>query len=68
MDSISRYHLSVREDGLWNVIDSKTGGPAELEIDGVVRLLFRLPKEEAEEWSSLLNGRAGLNWRKNPSR
>lgn len=68
MDSISKYHLSVREDGLWNVIDKATGGPAELEIDGVYRLLFRLTKEEAEEWSKRLNENPGMFSHKNPSR
>ena len=67
MDSISRYHISVREDGFWNVIDAKSGEPAELVIEGVFHgILFRLPKDEAEGWSSLLNGWAGPNWRKNP--
>lgn len=69
MDSISKYHLSVREDGLWNVIDKATGGPAELEVDGACVLLFRLSKGEAEEWSKLLNGgETGLFHHKNPSR
>jgi hypothetical protein len=55
MDSISRYHLSVREDGLWNVIDSATGGPAEVYAGGRFMLLFGLPEEDAQALSLLLN-------------
>lgn len=60
MDSLSRYHLSVREDGLWNVIDSLTGGPAEVEFGGNYVLLFKLTKEMAEAWSERLNAGARL--------
>ena len=28
ISSISRYRLSQHEDGLWHVIDTRTGGPA----------------------------------------
>lgn len=68
MDSISRYHISVREDGLWNVIDTKSGGPVELEVQGMFWLLYGLPKEAAEEWSKRLNEYAGMFSHKNPSR
>jgi thiamine biosynthesis lipoprotein ApbE len=57
MDSICRYHVSVTEDGYWNVIDSKTGGPAELEVKGVVVLLYRMPEADAKALSKWLNRR-----------
>lgn len=68
MESLSKYHMSVRDDGRWNVINRETGGPAEVEIDGAFRLLFGLPKEEAEAWSKLLNENPEINWGENPSR
>lgn len=55
MDSISRFHISVREDGLWNVIDSRTGGPAMLEQDGMLVLLYGMSKEDAKAMSLWLN-------------
>lgn len=54
MDSISPYHLSVTEDGLWNVIDASTGGPAEVRWQGKCYLLYKLPEAEARQWSELL--------------
>lgn len=56
MDSISRYRLGRHEDGLWHVIDAKTGGPAEVQIGGKFYILWKLPEEEAKKWSELLNG------------
>lgn len=67
MESLSKYHISVRDDGRWNVINRDTGGPAEVEIDGMFRLLFGLPKEEAEAWSKLLNENPEINWGTYPS-
>ncbi|KKC34844.1 hypothetical protein [Devosia psychrophila] len=61
MDSISRYHLSAHEAGLWNVIDTTTGGPAEVEVDGKFMLLYKLPREEAEGWSRTLNAGLGAH-------
>lgn len=68
MDSISKYRLGMHEDGTWHVIDTATGGPAEIEIDGLYKLLYRMPKEEAEEWSKMLNEKVGMFSRKNSSR
>ncbi|PSJ56616.1 hypothetical protein [Pseudaminobacter soli (ex Li et al. 2025)] len=56
MDSISRYHITVTEDGLWNVLDSSTGGPVELNLDGNFVLLYRLPEGDAKALSKWLNG------------
>ncbi|MEP9398120.1 hypothetical protein [Mesorhizobium sp. KR2-14] len=61
MDSISRYHISVSEDGLWNVIDTSSGGPAEVDLKGFIVLLYRLPEWEAKALSSWLNERSGYN-------
>ncbi|HEV7245672.1 MAG TPA: hypothetical protein VGN93_01630 [Shinella sp.] len=36
-------------------MDAKTGGPAELQIEGKFYLLWGMPKDEAENWSLLLN-------------
>ena len=60
MDSISKYHVSVREDGLWSVIDTSTGEPAELKVAELRKVLHGLPKEVAEEWSRVLNARAKM--------
>ena len=68
MDSISRYHLSKHEDGFWNVIERTSGGPVEVEIDGHWVLLYRLPKEVAEEWSERLNQRSRVFSDKKPKR
>jgi hypothetical protein len=68
MDSLTRYHLSPHEEGTWNVIDATTGGPAEVRLEDGLRVLYKLPRWEAEEWSKKLNKIAGLKWRKNPSR
>jgi len=48
--SEDRYHLSRREDGLWNVIDTLTGGP--VDIGGV--LLYGLTLEDADDLTDLL--------------
>lgn len=55
MDSISPFHLAQHEDGLWHVIDAGTGGPVEVEVDGSFYVLWKLPRDEAEKWSQLLN-------------
>lgn len=60
MESISRYHISVREDGFWNVIDRDTGGPAEIEMDGFCALLYKLTEKDAEAWSMWLNEIAAI--------
>ena len=57
MESISRYHLRCHEDGSWHVIDAGTGGPTEVEYEGRFYTLWKLSKEEAEQWSVLLNAR-----------
>jgi len=59
MESLSRFHLSQHEDGTWHVIDAKTGGPAEVQVEGDSFLLYRLPREEAEQWSLRLNRMIG---------
>lgn len=56
MKSISPYHLSQHENGTWHVIDAATGGPAEIAINGRFYVLWKLPRDEAEDWSRLLNG------------
>lgn len=48
MDSISCYHLLRHEDGSYNVIDARTGGPAEVEVEGTFFVLWKLTKEDAE--------------------
>ena len=68
MDSISRYHLSLREDGEWNVIDSKTGRPAELRVNDDWFILYGLPKEVAELWPKRLNKRQALLGSNYPTR
>ncbi|MEI3807601.1 hypothetical protein V6R85_24065 [Agrobacterium sp. CCNWLW32] len=55
MESISRYHLSQHEDGSWHVIDARTGGPAEIEVEGEFYVLWKLPRHEAEQWAVKLN-------------
>ena len=50
MTKSSRYHLSQHEEGSWNVIDEATGRPVEVFEDDVLTLLYRLPKNAAEEW------------------
>lgn len=55
MDILSRYHLAQHEEGSWHVIDARTGGPAEIEVDGKFFVFWKLPKEEAERWSVFLN-------------
>jgi hypothetical protein len=55
MESLSRFHLGRHENGTWHVMDAKTGGPAELQIEGKFYLLWGMPKDEAENWSLLLN-------------
>lgn len=37
------------------MIDARTAGPAEIEVDGRFFVFWKLPKEEAERWSRLLN-------------
>lgn len=59
MDSISRYHISVTEDGRWNVIDTATGGPAEINFNGHSVLLYRLAEDEAKALSEWLNQKTG---------
>lgn len=56
MESLSRYRLGRHEDGSWHVIDAKTGGPAEVQIEGRFYVLYRLSEEDAKSWSLLLNG------------
>lgn len=56
VESISPYHLAQHEDGTWHVIDAVTGGPAEISAHGRIYMLWKLPREEAEAWSRLLNG------------
>lgn len=58
MESISRYHLAQHECGLWHVIDAKTGGPAEVKVGEKFFALWKLPRDQAEQWSLLLNARA----------
>jgi hypothetical protein len=58
--------LSKHEDGFWNVIERTSGGPVEVEIDGHWVLLYRLPKEVAEEWSERLNERSRVFSDKRP--
>ncbi len=55
MESLSRYHLGQHENGTWHVIDAKTDGPAEIQVDGQFYLLWGMAKVEAENWSLLLN-------------
>lgn len=55
MNRPTKYRLSVRKDGLWNVLDRDTGGPAEVESGGRWFILFGLPKADAEVWSRRLN-------------
>lgn len=59
MDSISRYYLSVLEEGLWNVMDAETGGLARVELYDQSLLLYRLSREDAESWSRTLNMEQG---------
>lgn len=68
MDSITPFYLGRHEDGSWHVIKRDTGGPAEVQVDGIYRLLYRLPKADAEEWSKRLNEEAGMFSHTNPSR
>ncbi len=63
MDSLSRYHLAPHEDGSWHVIDARTGGPAEIKVNGIYFVFWKLPKEEAERWSVFLNHTADLDLR-----
>ena len=54
MTKSSRYRLSQHEEGSWNVIDNATGGPVEVLEDDVLTLLYRIPKNAAEEWLKML--------------
>lgn len=55
MERTAKFRLSVRKDGLWNVLDSDTGVPAEVQSGGRWFILFGLPKSDAEAWSKRLN-------------
>jgi len=55
MESLSRYRLSQDGNGTWHVIDAKTNGPVEIQVDGKLCLLWEMAKVDAETWSILLN-------------
>ncbi len=55
MESLSRYHLDQDENGTWHVVDARTKGPVEIQVDGKLCLLWEMAKADAETWSILLN-------------
>lgn len=54
METEMRYKLVSNDDGSWRVVDTETDGPAELEMNGGMRL-EELPYDEALAWWRLLN-------------
>lgn len=56
IESLVRYRLSRHADGSWHVLDQESGGPVEIIVGGSVYYLWKLPQDEAEQWSILLNG------------
>jgi hypothetical protein len=61
MSDLSRYSLSQHEDGSWHVIDARTGGPAEVEVEGRFMLLWKLSLPQAQAWARRLNEKARKN-------
>jgi hypothetical protein len=55
MNSLSRYHPSQHENGLWHVVDAVTGASALVQFGGRFFLLWKLEMREAETWSIWLN-------------
>ncbi|WP_107678085.1 hypothetical protein [Agrobacterium sp. LAD9] len=55
MEKNRKFRLSQHEDGNWNVIDTSTGGPVEVSINGSFYVLYKMPKDDAEKWLLLLS-------------
>lgn len=61
MSDDSRYRLGQHEDGSWHVIDARTGGPVEIEVDGRFVLLWKLSLPQAQAWVRQLNEKTRKN-------